>query len=83
MTTYFALTTTNAQQNGWSILAEGTDKTTVRAEAEAAIGDIRTEIGTDIYRETQHKNLVVVSKSTAQRSYGIRDSQIETWWMEN
>ena len=36
-----------------------------------AIGDLRTEVGTDIYKETEHKNFRVVSKSSLKREYRI------------
>lgn len=40
-------------------------------QGRAAIGDIRTEHGTDIYKETEHKNLRIVSASSLKREYRI------------
>lgn len=45
-------------------------------QARAAIGDIRTATGTDIERETEHKNLRVVSASALKRQYGIDLEQL-------
>lgn len=78
---YIALTTTNAQVHGWKVLAYGHDAAKVQSKAEELIGDIRTDAGTDIYRETEHKNLRVVSKTTAKRSYGIDYDDNESWWL--
>ena len=61
MATYYALTTCNAEQDGWSPLASvGTDRAVVEAKAHAIIGSTVTGYGTDIRLETEHKNLVVV-----------------------
>ena len=65
MATYIALTTTNAQQNGFEIIAAGPNKAKVEEAAKSIIGT------GDIYRETEQKNLVVVSKTAAKRNYGI------------
>lgn len=84
MATYLALTTLNSQTSGWSVLAYGEGgkdmKARVEEAARAQIGDIRTDYGTDIYAETKHKNLRVVSKTTAKRKYGIDFDKPEHWW---
>ena len=71
MTTYVAITTVNAQQNGWYEVASGPNKQAVLADAENQIGDVATEYGTDIYRSTEHSNLTVVSKTKAKREFGV------------
>lgn len=63
--TYYALTTLNPQE-GWNIVAAGHDKQAVAQAAGEALGEIH-----DIFDETRHKNLTVVSKTRAQREYGI------------
>lgn len=72
MDTYIAITTTNPQ-HGYNEVCRGNNRDAVRTEAEKIIGDIRTEYGTDIYAETKHRNLMVVSKTQAKK-YGINDS---------
>lgn len=70
--TYIALTTHNAQMSGYNmVLAAGHDKAAVASKAREIIGDIRTEYGTDIYKETEHKNLIVVSKTRAKKEFGF------------
>lgn len=66
---FVALTTTNPQM-GWRALAIGPDPSTVRAEAEARI------CGNDLYAQTERRNLVVVSRTTALRQYGKSEDSI-------
>ena len=47
------------------------NKDQVRKTAEKLIGDCRTDYGTDIYIDTLHRNLIVVSKTRARREFGI------------
>ena len=61
---YIAISTTNAQANGWNVLARGADKAQVEQSADASI------VGSDIYAETLRKNLRIVSKTTARRIAG-------------
>lgn len=70
---YVALTTHNYQMSGMNIVvATGTDEEQVREEAERKISEkLVTEVGTDIYADTELKNLVVVSKTEAKRRYGF------------
>lgn len=68
--TYVAVTTTNPRY-GWYEVARGGDKKTVEAEARTVIGDAATGYGSDIYKDTQHTNLRIVSKTEAKRSYGV------------
>jgi len=73
---YYALTTTNAQQSGWTPLrASGPDGGAVERDARAIIGPIATEHGTDIYRDTEHKNLVIVPSSKL-RFYGWTEAAL-------
>ena len=65
MTTYIAVTTTGT---AWKVLAYGTDKTTVEQKAREIIGDPGAGGGVrDIYAETEHKNLRMLSKTAAKR----------------
>lgn len=79
MATYLALTTTNYQQNGYHVVAEGTDKEAVRKAAEVNIGDVATGYGTDIYKVTEQQNLIVVSKSEAAKRFGIGKKSRWDW----
>lgn len=83
MATYYGLTTQNAQMSGWSIRAIGTDKAQVRREAEAEIerlnGPLIQQIGTNIFTQTELRNLVVVSETVAKRRYGLRRFIEEPW----
>ena len=73
---YYALTTTNAQQSGWTPLrASGPDGAAVEMDARAIIGPIATEYGTDIYLDTEHKNLVIVPSSKL-RFYGWTEAAL-------
>lgn len=64
MPEYVAITTINAQTSDYRVVARGTDKDVVRDVARAAID------GVDIYAETEHKNLRVLSKTQARRLAG-------------
>jgi hypothetical protein len=64
MAQYVAITTVNAQQSGWDVLARGTDKDAVRQEAWDSI------VGSDIYADTYRKNLTVLSLTKARRVAG-------------
>jgi hypothetical protein len=68
--TYIAMTTHNYQTNGYNIiLAAGHNKSAVEDKARELIGAVQrpSEAFTDIYKDTEHKNLVVVSKTAAKR----------------
>lgn len=80
MATYLAITTTNPE-HGYEVLAYGSDKEKVREAAEEQIGDIRRDYGTDIYAETRHKNLRVVSKTKAKLALGIDYDDPESFWL--
>lgn len=73
MATYIALTTHNYQMSGMNIvIAAGTNEQIVRDYAERKISErLVTPIGTDIYADTELKNLRVVSKTKAQKLYGF------------
>ncbi len=81
--TYYALTTQNAQMSEWSIRATGDDKEQVRTEATAEIerlhGPLVQSVGTNIFTDTELKNLVVVSETVAKRRYGLRRFIEEPW----
>ena len=64
---YVALSTNNFQQNGYSVIATGHYKNDVLKQAQRIIDQNET----GIYRDTQLKNLIVVSKTEAKRKYNI------------
>ncbi len=70
--TYIALTTTNYQTNGYHELCRGTNKTAVLQNAREQIGNVATAYGTDIYKVTEQRNLIVISRTEAQRKGYIR-----------
>lgn len=76
--TYVAITTTNPQ-HGWHEVARGNDKQAVEAKARKVIGNVATDYGTDIYCDTEHTNLRVVSKTEAKRSYNIDIDKQYDW----
>lgn len=72
--TYIAMTTHNYQQNGMNIIiAAGNNKVKVKLYAEKTI----EWESSDIYAETEYKNLVIVSKTTAKRQYKFDFSTYE------
>ena len=73
MATYVALTTSNYQLNGYHEVARGNNKKRVRNDALASLGDVKTGYGTDIYTDTERKNLIVVSITEAKRNRWIKD----------
>lgn len=64
---YVALSTNNFQQNGYSVIATGHFQNDLRERAQRIIDEKET----GIYRDTQLKNLIVVSKTVAKRKYKI------------
>ena len=64
---YVALSTENFQQNGYSVIATGHYKNMLLKEAKRIIDE--KEAG--IYRDTQLKNLIIVTKTEAKRKYKI------------
>lgn len=74
MATYYAITTIGS---GYFVKAYGANRQAVRQAAEKKIGDVATEYGTDIHRVTEHRNLTVVSKTTAIKKYGMRLNDAE------
>jgi hypothetical protein len=74
MATYVALTTTNPQTGHYKVLATGENKAEVEQQAEQSIA------GTDIYAETERKNLLVWPVSKVRRSPAINRTYNE--WLE-
>lgn len=72
MRTYVALTSINYQSNGYTALVVGHDKAQVEQKARGIIGD-----NTNIYADTMHKNLVVLSKTAAKR-HGVNLDDAES-----
>lgn len=64
---FYALSTVNYQENGYSVLAQGSDKETVRNQAEAKI----SKNYDGIYAETMYRNLIIAGKTEAKK-YGVR-----------
>lgn len=77
MATYLALTTINAQANGWHIIADGKtrDETEEYAYRVLDQGD-----RLDIENDTERANLKVVSITTAQRTFGISEMVLQDYW---
>lgn len=78
MEKYVAITTTNAQQNGWHEVASGTNKAEVQAQAERQIAGNQWDKPKDIYTQTELANLTVVSATVAKRTYKVDPDQIDT-----
>ena len=67
MATYYAVTTTNYQQNGYHVVATGSNKDQVQKAGEAALWG-------ECYEDTLYRNLVVMSATKAKKyrvDYGI------------
>ena len=67
--TYYAMTTTCPRHHGWKIIAVGSSIAEAKLEAEALLGGnlgdaVRSH---DVYRETELKNLTILSRSAAIR----------------
>lgn len=75
--TYYALTTTNAQLSGWTILAVEPSRQEAETAGLAEL-DRHNPSGPagDIYSQTEHRNFVVLSRTAAIRGRYIpaRDS---------
>lgn len=74
MATYVAITAYQNKANqmpDWQVVCTGTNREEVEAQARQIIGDIRTGYGTDIIKDTKHKNLRVVTKTSATRVYKL------------
>lgn len=74
MAEYVAVSTTNAQQNGWEAIVTGNNKKAIEEAAKRRIESDHTVRSTntiDIYGETLLRNLRVVSKSEAKRKYKV------------
>ena len=71
---YIAITTTNAQQNGWHEVTSGPKKAEVHDKALRQIAGNQWDKQKDIYTQTKLANLIVVSATEAKRTYGIKVS---------
>jgi len=75
--TYYALTTQNAQLLGWRIVAIGATIEQAAREALAALPPLRVD---DLYTQTDHRNLRVVSETVARRRYGVNEGTVEAYY---
>ena len=73
MATYYALTTHGQRWFPLNVIASTRDE--AERQARAVIGPVATPIGTDVVRDTEHKNLVIVPKSRL-RHYGLSPESI-------
>ena len=73
MATYYALTTHGLRWFPLNVIAPTRDE--AEQQARAIIGPVATPTGTDIERETEHKNLCIVPKSRL-RHYGLSPEYI-------
>jgi len=73
---YYAFTTTNAA-HGWKVIAEARTRREAERLAREALGTAG-----DLYRQTEIRNLMVLSKSAAGRLAVLRTA-IERWLLAN
>lgn len=76
MATYYALTTINAQTNGWAVVGIGATKDAAQTDAEDTLGPINAQ---DIYSVTQYRNLTVLSRSAAIRKGFLHRDAVPVW----
>ena len=74
---YYALTSQNPQLLGWRIVGIGATAAEAECEAKAALLPLRAD---DIYAQTDHRNLRIVSKTEAQRRYGVSARVVEAFY---
>ncbi|HAM57625.1 MAG TPA: hypothetical protein DCQ64_20310 [Candidatus Rokubacteria bacterium] len=74
---YYALTSQNPQLLGWRVVGIGV--TAAEAEREA-IATLPAAGADDIYAQTDHRNLRVVSKTMAQRRYGVSERVVASYY---
>jgi hypothetical protein len=72
--TYFLISTTNSQVEGWSIFGQGTKKEMKQLSLTHELFQDKSELHCDIYAQTLNKNSKVVSKTTAKRVYKLNVS---------
>ena len=70
-TTYYLISTTNSQVEGWSIFGTGTKKEMEALSLTHKSFQDLSETHTDIYAQTLDKNSRVVSKNKAKQIYKI------------
>jgi hypothetical protein len=70
-TTYYLISTTNSQVEGWSIFGQGTKKEMEQLSLTHESFQDKTELHSDIYAQTLDKNARVVSKTTAKKTYKL------------
>ena len=64
--TYFVISTTNAQVEGWSIFGQGTKEECRKIQ----LNDTAFQ-GIDIYADTLNKNSRIVSRTEAKKTYKL------------
>jgi hypothetical protein len=70
-TTYYLISTTNAQVEGYSIYGRGTKKEMEQLSLTHESFQDKTELHSDIYAQTLDKNARVVSKTIAKKTYKL------------
>ena len=75
--TYYALTSQNPQMLGWRIVGIDTTAAGARRDALALLPPPHVD---DLYAQTDHRNLRIVGKTTAERYYGISDVVVEAFY---
>jgi hypothetical protein len=65
--TYVALSTTNYNAEGYAAYTAGHSKQAVEKRAREIFGNDHN----DIYSQTLHRNLIVVSRTVARRKWGV------------
>lgn len=69
--TYYLISTTNAQVEGWYIFGQGSKKEMEQLSLTHESFQDNTERHSDIYAQTLSKNSKVISKTTAKRVYKL------------
>ena len=69
--TYFLISTTNSQVEGWSIFGQGTKTEMEQLSRIHESFQDNSQLHCDIYAQTLDRNSRVVSKTTARRVYKL------------
>jgi len=74
--TYYLISTTNSQINGWDIFGTGTKQEMEELMLKHLSFQDTTELHDDIWAQTLCKNSRVVCKTTAKRKYHINEDRM-------
>ncbi|HAM59432.1 MAG TPA: hypothetical protein DCQ64_30100 [Candidatus Rokubacteria bacterium] len=74
---YYALTSQNPQLLGWRIVGLGVTAAEAERVAIATLPPLRAD---DLFAQTDHRNLRIVSRTEARRRYGITDHVVTSYY---